>query len=178
MKQAMKDQDTDLFAERPFKSPRVATRDDRRNRNVPQIRGRRSRRNRGSGGVVRAERENIATPARASAPLPPFHLLHRKRQHVGRSNLASISPIPPRDLRIRDQANGDRIGRKAKCATRAREEFSQFSHGNADIALAVQNHVSYGAKTPPRGRSARAQVARFTGSSPAARLLRRAGLRL
>lgn len=72
----------------------------------------------------------------------PVRLINRKRQDIGGAPLAAIHAIPPSDFGVRDQADGDGFGGQAERAASAGDEFCQISDGNADIALAIQDHVS------------------------------------
>ena len=63
-----------------------------------------------------------------------------KRKNIRGARLAAIEAVPAGDLCVGDESDGDRFGRKVETAANSGEESFEGTNGDANAALAIENH--------------------------------------
>src|SRR6266852_7408938 len=63
-----------------------------------------------------------------------------KGQYIGGAFFATVGAIPVGHLGVVNQADDERAGRKAEAAKGALEKFVEFSNGNTNATLAIEDH--------------------------------------
>lgn len=124
----MEDQNPHFFTEAAAEAASIATRDSWRDSNIAEI-------------GIGLSGSHWSRPIRfREGRTIQLGSIGWKGQYIGGALFATVGAIPAGHLGIVNQANRERASRYTQAAKGALEKFVEFSNGNTNATLAIEDH--------------------------------------